>query len=272
MGLWTASAEAVQRPIALPEGFQFEPLLADPKRPRFLVSVVGVQMGDLETTAAAVAYGGRYGLARWPFGKGEAWQLNLSGAVFAQFDLKAPSMDLINADYVLGLPLTYRNGPNSVRLRVYHQSSHLGDEFLLRNHPERVNLSYEALEAIYSRDIGTARAYLGGEYYFHREPSTLKAGMAHAGMDYRHPDPVVLGWEGGGTYFVAGLDLKAFEHHDWDPAWSLTTGLEFHPTLPGQARDKYWSLLAVWYDGPSPYGQFFTREVRYWGLSIEFNL
>ena len=268
-----APAAPAAETVALPQGFLFEPLLADPKRPRFFVSVLDARVGGLETTAAAVAYGGRYGLVRWPGSRRRAgWQLNLAGAVFAQFDLEAPSMDLINADYTLGLPLTYRRGRDALRLRVYHQSSHLGDEFLLRNDPERVNLSYEAAEALYSRDIGTARAYLGGEYYFHRQPDSLKAGMLHGGVDYRRPEPVVLGWEGGGTYLVAGADLKAFEHHDWDPAWSLTGGLEFHPTLPDQPRDKYWSLLAVWYDGPSPYGQFFTQEVRYWGLSIEFNL
>lgn len=259
--------------VPLPQGFLFDPLLADPKRPRFFVSVLDARVGDLHTTAAAVAYGGRYGLVRWPGARyDEGWQLNLSGAVFAQFDLEAPSMDLINADYTIGLPLTYRSGDNALRLQVYHQSSHLGDEYLLRNHPERVNLSYEAFEAIYSRDIGTARAYAGGEYFFHRQPASLKAWVAHAGVDYRRPEPVISGGQGGGTYLVAGVDYKAFEHHDWDPAWSLTAGLEFHPTLPDQPRDKYWSLLAVWYDGPSPYGQFFTREVDYWGLSIEFNL
>lgn len=267
-----APAPAAQ-PVALPQDFLFESLLADPKRPRFFVSVVDARAGDLETTVAAVAYGGRYGLVRWP-GEDprEGWQLNLSGAVFAQFDLETPSMDLINADYTIGLPLTYRSGRNSARLRVYHQSSHLGDEYLLRNNPERVSLSYEAVEAIYARDIGTARAYLGGEYYFHREPRRLKAGVIHGGLDYRRPEPLLLGWEGGGTYLVAGADLKAFQHHDWDPAWNLTGGLEFHPTLPTQPQDKYWSLLAVWYRGPSPYGQFFTQEVDYWGLSVELNL
>ncbi len=266
-------AGAVPPGEPLPEGFLFEPLLADPKRPRFFVSALHARIRDRETTVGAVAYGGRYGLVRWPRDRDrDGWQLSLAGAVFAQFDLEAPSYDLINTDYTIGLPLTYRRGPNSLRLRVYHQSSHLGDEYLLRNEPERVNLSYEALELILSRDLGPVRAYGGGEHFFHRQPRSLKAGVLHGGLDYRWPRPVVLGWEGGGTYFVAGTDIKAFEHHDWDPAWNLTCGLEFHPTLPGQARDKYWSLLAQYYTGPSPYGQFFSEEVSYWGLSVEFNL
>jgi hypothetical protein len=36
------------------------------------------------------------------------------------------------------------------RRRVLHQSSHLGDEFLLRNRTTRINLSYEALDLLLS--------------------------------------------------------------------------------------------------------------------------
>jgi hypothetical protein len=31
-------------------------------------------------------------------------------------------------------------------VRLFHQSSHLGDEFLLRNRVERINLSYESAD------------------------------------------------------------------------------------------------------------------------------
>lgn len=138
-----------------------------------------------ETTATSVGYGGQYGLVRWPTSDDAAngWQLNLAAAVFAQFDLGTPSNNLINADYTVGLPLTYRRGRDCFRLKVYHQSSHLGDEYLLRQQTEPVSLSYEALEAVYARDIGTTRAYAGGEYFFHRRPRSLEDGMLHAGID-----------------------------------------------------------------------------------------
>ena len=55
----------------------------------------------------------------------------LVGNVYAQFDLNRPSYDLINADYLIGLPLTFRFDRFSGRARLYHQSSHLGDEFVL---------------------------------------------------------------------------------------------------------------------------------------------
>jgi len=57
--------------------------------------------------------------------------VSLFGAVFAQFNLDTPSFDLLNADYLVGPELTLRHGRWSGRVRFYHQSSHLGDEFLL---------------------------------------------------------------------------------------------------------------------------------------------
>jgi len=271
--LLTGAATGRAETEALPDGNLFKPLLADPKRPRFYVSVIDVRLDERETTGAAVAYGGEYGLMRWPGQQlGDGWQLNLAGAVFAQFDLESPSMDLINADYTIGFPLSYRRGKNSLRLKLYHQSSHLGDEFLLRNEPERVNLSFESLEAILARDLGTWRLYAGGEYFVHRQPERLGSGSWHAGLDYRRAGPLWVGRGGGGTYPVLGVDTKAFAHHDWEPGWSVMAGVEIHPGLPGRGRDKSLSILGLWYEGPSPFGQFFTEQVNYWGLSVEFNL
>jgi hypothetical protein len=109
-------------------------------------------------------------------------QLSLAGSVFAQFDLGASSFDLINADYILALPLTLRRSGFSARLRVYHQSSHLGDEFLLRSEfPERENLSFESAEALLSQDVGFLRLYAGGEYLFNRSPEALESTVAHGG-------------------------------------------------------------------------------------------
>ena len=168
----------------LPVGELFWPLLADPKQPQFYVSARNYKVSGETVTAAAVAYGETFGLYRWNRPQGR-WQVSLAGALFAQFDLESASHDLVNADYTLGVPVSYRRDAWSVRLRVYHQSSHLGDEFLLRNHPERINLSFESLEVLASREGQKWRGYFGGEYVIHREPSDLRPGGLHGGVEYR---------------------------------------------------------------------------------------
>ncbi len=114
----------------------------------------------------------------------------MDGALFAQFNMDSPSHDLINADYTVGIPLTFRYEEFSMRVRLYHQSSHLGDEYLLRYHPKRVNLSYEAFSLLLARDFGRFRLYGGGEYRLDRDPSTLSPGMAEWGLEYRGEKPL----------------------------------------------------------------------------------
>lgn len=257
----------------LPQGELFCPRVADPKEPRTFFSVLRgeapgeaepSEFGELlpfETTVGAIGVGDAIGIVRWTGSRpGDGVQVGLAGSIFAQFDLESSSFDLINADYIVALPVTVRLGGFSSRLRVYHQSSHLGDEFLLRAEPERINLAFESVELILSQAFGPVRAYGGGEYLFNREPDDLAAKVVHAGIELR---PLT-----GTAGFVAALDMKTSEEQDWTPAWSARAGLEI-----GWSRDeghppRRLRLLGEFYDGPSPYGQFHREEVRYWGIGL----
>lgn len=255
--------------VVFPQGQVFCPLLADPKAVHTFASYLrgefpkdaparnigSVGIGD---TVRFFRYGGP--------DPGEGVQLGLDAAVFAQFDLDAPSDDLVNADYIFGIPLTFRVGTFSGRVRVYHQSSHLGDEFLARS-PDVVNegLSFESVDAVLSKELGAFRAYAGGEYLFHRSPSTLEAYVAHAGAELR-VGPV------RGARLVAAVDVKSSEQRDWDPAWSGRLGLEIaHWTSPDHPP-RVWSAVAEYYEGPSPYGQFFLEQTRFYGFGFHFLL
>ena len=160
-----------------------------------------------------------------------------------------------------------------MRLRVYHQSSHLGDEFLLRSdHPERVNLSFEAADVLLSVD-GPVRLYGGGEFLFHRSPEALQKFVAHAGAELRRATPLInLGPTVGGVRPVLAVDLKAAQEQDWDPAISARAGLEFERTREADPPSRRWSLMLESYRGPSPYGQFFRQKIQYVGLGMHFTL
>src|SRR3569623_753759 len=163
-------AETVVEP--LPPYAIFAPLLADPRQPQFSVRYPRYHSSGSEFTAAAVSFGEYFGFASGLWRAASISQVGLQGAVFGLFNLDAPASDLGNADYWIGIPLSYRRGPWSVLTRLYHQSSHLGDEFLL-GHPgvNRINLSYEELEAIGSLDLDSERLFGGGGYMVHSEPN-----------------------------------------------------------------------------------------------------
>ena len=258
--------------VGFPQDQIFCPLLADPKEPRSFVSWLRGTFRSLDdpsgtgTTIGSVGVGDSFGLVRWN-GRttGDGVQLDLVGSIFAQFDLGAPSNDLINADYIIGVPLTIRRNGFSIRTTLYHQSSHLGDEYLLRSEDiERENLSFESFEFLASQEIGALRVYGGGERVFHREPDSVAAKIVHAGAELRSPRAT--------AQFVAGIDVKASELHDWSAATSGRIGVQFARSGPGEHPARLVTLMLEMYQGPSPYGQFFQDDISYIGVGLHFSL
>src|SRR5215471_1209911 len=111
-------AVPTQEPIANSDVFL--PLLADPKQTRFTAAYLYDRTRLLGSPLVDVGLGQTFGLLRL-----RHLQLSLAAGAFSQFTLATRSADLVNTDFLLGLPLTFRHGAVSTRLRVYHQSSHL---------------------------------------------------------------------------------------------------------------------------------------------------
>jgi len=269
-------ASEVSGYVPLPRGDVFCPLLADPKGQRSFVSYLHETSDQGDMNVGSVGISDAFGLLRVGGPKpGDGFQVSLAGSVFAQFDLESTSYDLVNADYIIGLPITFRRKAFSMRFRLYHQSSHLGDEFLLReNNPKfvRENISFEAAEMILSLDGGPFRVYGGGEYLLRRDPKDLERYVAHGGVELRPARRLVRFGTVAGVRFVAGGDVKASEEQDWKPAVSIRTGFEFDRPRDTDPPGRRWGLLFEAYTGPSPYGQFFRNQVRYFGAGIHFTL
>ena len=271
-GTGVHEAEAVGS-VGFPEDQIFCPLIADPKEPRSFVSLLRGTFRSLDdptgegTSIASVGVGDTFGLFR--IGgpdPGEGIQLDVMGSIFAQFDLGAPSNDLINADYIVGFPLTFRRHGFSFRAKLYHQSSHLGDEYLLRSDEiVRENLSFESIEFLVSQELGVLRVYLGAERIFRREPDELPDSLFHTGLEVRSG-------RARKVQMLAGVDVKTTERHDWSPAVSGRVGLELGRPGPEGHPGRLIMLLFEMYQGPSPYGQFFQDDISYLGAGIHIGL
>ncbi len=264
--------------VPLPRGDVFCPLVADPKAATSFASYLhehsDATTPDTSINIASVGIGDAFGLGRWNGARpGDGVEIALAGSVFAQFDLSSASYDLLNADYVIGVPITLRSGWFSTRIRVYHQSSHLGDEYLLRepaNRQNRVNLSFESLEWILSADAAALRLYGGGEYLFHRFPKDLESYVAHGGAELRPQFRIIPLGSLGGFRLVAATDLKASQEHDWKPSVSARAGLEYDRAGRAATPARRWGLFFEYYTGPSPYGQFYRTNVHHMGVGIHF--
>jgi hypothetical protein len=258
--------------VRFPQDQIFCPIIADPKEPRSFASLLRGTFPSIsdpsgrDTTIGSVGLGDSFGLIRWGGpNAGEGVQIDVVGSIFAQFDLGSPSNDLINADYIIGVPVTFRRSGFSTRVRIYHQSSHLGDEYLLRSAAiQRENLSFESVDLLVSQELGPLRVYGGGEQLFRREPDTVKSKLFHAGAELRSG-------RAGPLQLVSGVDLKTTEEHDWSQAVSGRIGFEIARTAPaGHPVRLVTTMLEI--QGPSPYGQFFQEDISYVGVGIHFSL
>jgi len=120
----------------------------------------GVRLHDAVAgqTCTPVSFGDQFPLYRWSNvdilkHKGDL-QLEIEGAVFAIFNQTTPSSPLINADYYVGIPVSFAYGRWAHRARLYHISSHLGDEYLgCKHHKKRLNKSFEAIDYSFAYNI-----------------------------------------------------------------------------------------------------------------------
>ena len=247
----------------LPGGTLFRPLIADPRWPHFAASYQGY-LGDRQVTnVGAVSFGELFTLYRDRVGA-TWWEVGVQAGVFAIFDLDADSKDLINADYLIGVPLSVRRGDWSAMLRLFHQSSHLGDEFLLRTKTERVNLSYESVDLKVSYELGDVlRVYGGGGYLFDQEPARLHPWSVQYGVELISP------WPGGDARWrpIAAADLQHREENDWSLDLSLRAGVQ----LDGVLASRNLQILIEYFKGRSPNGQFYKDKIEYLGLGFHFH-
>lgn len=129
----------------LPAGLIYRSYLAGAKEPRFASQWVHEK--DLGWIWD-VALGGRVGLLR--YGTEDAllpdgWQLDMEGAGLPRLDMQN-SCDVMAADFRFGVPVTYGRGPFRMKFGYYHLSSHLGDEYMIKNPgAQRINYSRDAL-------------------------------------------------------------------------------------------------------------------------------
>jgi len=256
-------AAQTQAPEASASTVVFQPLIADPKEPQFFAAYLWERSARLGSRLGSVGFGQTFGVAG-----GRDWEVSVAAAVFSQFDLARATADLMNTDYRVGVPVTYRRAAVTVRFQLYHQSSHLGDEYMAHTNSQRVDLSFEAAELLVARDMAHWRLYGGGEYTFMHSPADLKPGVLHGGLEYR-PSGVLLrvGRLAEGR-LVAAVDAKSFEDRRWEVGWSAVTGLELGDPSARPESGWRWSVLLKAYTGPAPYGEFFRDRVSSLGFGI----
>ncbi|MBS0621375.1 MAG: DUF1207 domain-containing protein [Verrucomicrobia bacterium] len=258
----------------------YQPMIADPRQVmfggayRFHDQVLGSRVG-------VAKFGDCFPFFRWlEVGPlcGDA-QIGIEAGVWAVFkfgdkNLEGTSGDkvaLINADYLVGVPLTYAAGNYSFRLRPYHISSHLGDEFLCHMEAPadfRVNPSREAIDFFTSYQLSEAlRLYAGIGYNFHSNMTfPIKPWYVEYGGELR-----LLGHRNL-FYCLYVQPFFAFYIRNWqDTNWEFdgTYLLGFEASkLQGLGRKM--RIYLEWHDGFCFEGQFSKLRDHYFAACLAY--
>ena len=243
----------------------FDPLLADPRWPHFYGSYQYYIDNDNLKDIGSVGFGESLAFIHRDLGDSRRLEVGLQAGVFAIFNFDAASTDLVNADYFVGPTLAYRGGDTSALLRLYHQSSHLGDEFIINNAAvQRRDVSVETVSLLVSREFYEAfRVYGGGSYIAHTTTDGLKRGAFQFGAEIISPQTI------GDGYLrpLIAADFQYKEETDWQLDLSVRAGVELGDPNRFDSRIQ---LLLEYFDGNSPNGQFFNQRLQYIGIGLHY--
>lgn len=246
----------------LPDDLLWHSYLAGPHEPRMSM----VFFGDSESNVYWDAtLGGRVGFLRYNSLDGHrrsAWQWDFEGAVITRLDL-LHAEDVESMDYRFGTEITAAEGPWAAKFGYFHVSSHVGDEYLIRNSTfQRTNYVTESLVlGVGNTGIESFRVYGETAYAFH------VAGGAdnwqfQTGLEYT---PRTSFKHSGAPFSALNLDIR--EAVDFDPTLTFQTGWLWQG-LESARRLRFGLQLG---NGPTSQFSFFRRREKYLGMGVWYD-
>ncbi len=246
----------------LPDGLLWHSYLADPHEPRISTVIFHTEDDGVFWDATL---GGRVGLLRYGTAGAKqprGWQWDLEGAVITRLDI-LHAEDVESADFRFGTEITYAEGPWAMKFGYFHISSHVGDEYLIRNPGfTRVNYVTESwvLAGSY-KPVVSVRLY--GEF--------ANAFRASGGAErYQFQTGAEYAPQSNSSNLVtpfAAIHFNFREAVDYDASATAQVGWMFQG-LDSDRRLRFGLQVG---DGPTSQYAFFQRRERYAGIGVWFD-
>lgn len=248
----------------------FAPLIADPRQVTYSAAW-RINDHPIGQNVGAVTFGDDFPIFRWK--DVLRWhgdmQIGIEAGVFAVFDLDHMEKSYVNADFFVSIPLTYAFDLWSFRFRIWHLSSHVGDEFLMAHHNfDRKNLSNNAVDFFASYQFDESlRIYCGvGDVFSSDDEFPVKPFYIEYGTEIR------LG--GLRSYYhklyiqpFYAMNLLNWQENDWELDATYQLGIELSK-LQGVGRKV--RFFFEYHDGFCDEGQFINVRSTYYALRLSY--
>ena len=250
--------------VTLPSSLLWQPPLANQRAPRFFAKTFNIN--DESTLGGEnvidTAIGGTFGLFRkTPPGKAfEGVQLDVFAAVFSRFN---GNRLLTETDYRVGAPLTYAKGPWQAKFAYEHTSTHIGDEYAEANgRRQEAHVRDEFVFGLARRWNNELRLY--GQFGYSFLTSDNIAGddtRFDWGVEFSRQCPT---GKRGQPFAAFDMDLRSDQ--DFAANTTVQVGWQWVTANRRSAR-----IALEYYDGKSPYGQFFREDENWIGIAALYD-
>jgi len=197
------------------------------------------------------------------------WEVGMEFSVYSQFSIvdvgEAFMGGLQNADYRISSMFHYQYNPQTLyRVSLFHQSSHLGDDYIIRNFITTATLRTQNYEQF---DLTLYKKYEGWKLYgvvgYNVSPNTVRErSLIQFGGDWIRP----LANHADIALLVA-MDVKIYEHNNYVPNVRIGAGIEF-----ARRTQTPLKLLLNYYQGHLPYSTLEYQKVSLAGLTLIFDI
>ena len=244
----------------------FELPLASPRVHGLAGRILSARKGDSQfgsESEAEVAVGENFpvlALRRGP----RPVTLGFGTQVYGRFSLGDRKSALISNDWVVGLNTTASLGAWTLTGELYHESSHLGDEYGERFGASRLDWTREVAAAWVTYGRGPVRVTGNLSYVLIDELHLDRPGAALAADFQGRPFGSFLGGRVrpvGGVFFDGAAATS----------WRISTSAKFGVAVAAPSGREV-GLTLIAHDGLSTQRQFFRRESRYIGAELRFDL
>lgn len=261
--LLAGTAAGKSAPSTFPQSYELFPrLLADPR----LIQVSAAYYRQDGYHVGDTALGHSWGIQRWYSGQDSwIWQWDLEAMAYSKFRMSGSVNHFETIDFFVNVPLEAKRGNFSAKAMAFHQSSHLGDDYIRRTHDAGFRYSIDGLRGWASYNPHPlARGYAGATGLLHTIPSRKRLAVQW-GLELKSP---VWKWDRYPMNAYFAQDLQSLQNVKWNVNSRSVLGLR----LGFQETVRAARFYVGYFTGHSPYGQFFFRQEHYADVGIALEL
>ncbi len=241
----------------------------DPLAGQAYVQIAAVWEGSSPTDYinAGFSFGFQKSVFAWKISEKNAIDIGMEGGAITQFEWTMRDnymqRNIMSSDFIIGMPIVWQMENLLLRLRIYHLSSHMGDDYIIRNNITsyyRNNNNYEQLDLTASYLINNFRFILGVGTVLTssapRKPLVFTSGMEYlTSLNKRES-----------VQFCAGFYADSKQDNNYTPAINIGMGLKLGDT--GRRGAK---ILFTYFNGPLPYSVYTGRLIQWLGAAVYIN-